>query len=213
VKLSRAGAPLVIAVTLACGRSSSPAQPAPLTDCTILGVVVPSNLEVGETRRLTAYLEHCRPMYLPLDPAQVSWQSLDPAVASVSGDNLTAVARGPAIIQGTYGRMTQQALVIAGVNPPQPVPSSPVGFRIYGSPSMSVYQRAAFGGFAVMADGTVIRVSSASWQSSNPAIAGPAGQDGGSAERAVDAFSAGATRITATYQGVASALSVQVHQN
>jgi hypothetical protein len=213
VRLRRVAALLVIAVTLACGRSFSPEQPAPLTDCTILGVVVPSNLEVGETRRLSAYLEHCRPMYLPLDPSQVSWQSLDPAVASVSGDNLTAAARGPAIIQGTYGRMTQQALVIAGTNPLQTAPSSPVRFRIYGSPSMSVYQRAVFGGFAVMADGTVIRVSSASWQSSNPAAAGLAGQDGGSAERAVDAFSAGATTISATYQGSASALSVQVHQN
>jgi hypothetical protein len=211
VSLRRLAAPLLIAGTLACDRASSPEQPAPLTECTILGVIVPANLEVGDTRPLSAYLEHCRPMYLPLGSGQVSWQSLDPAVAVVSGDTVTAIARGPAVIQGAYGAMTQEALVIVGVNPSQP-PSAAARLRVYGAPSMTLYQRAAFSAFALTADGTVIRLTSASWQSSSPAVAGLTGI-GGSAEQTLDAFRAGATRITATYQGISSALSVQVHQN
>jgi hypothetical protein len=62
---------LVTTAALACDGSSNPERPAPLKDCTILGLVVPANVEVGETRPLAACLEHCRPMYLPLDPDKV----------------------------------------------------------------------------------------------------------------------------------------------
>lgn len=180
----------------------------------MLGVTVPHMLEVGQTVRLTAFLEHCRPMYLPLDSDRVTWQSLDLAVASVSADTVTALAQGAAVIQATFGHMTQQSLVIVGTNLPQPGISVPARFRLYGSPAMSVYQRGSFGAFAVMTDGTVTRVSSASaWRSSDPAVAGLSGTTGDVADRAVDAFSVGAATITASYQGMSAALSIQVTQN
>ena len=202
---------LATALTFACG--GPPTQPAPLTDCTMLGVIVPSNLEVGETRRLSAFLEHCRPMYLPLDPGSVTWLSLDPAVASVSGDVITGTAQGAAILQGTFGHMTQQALVMVGATLVAPGPGVPARIRVYGCPSMTVNQRGAFGALAIMPDGTMSRVSSfVTWQSSNPRVAGASDIPAGT-ERTMDAFSEGSARITATYLGLSNALSVQVQQN
>jgi hypothetical protein len=196
-------------VSFACART--PSQPEPLTDCTILGAIVPSFMQIGETARVSAYLEHCRPMYLPLDPERVAWQSLDPSVASLSGDTIVALARGTAVVQVTYGRMTQQALVVVSASGPQPAPPVPARFRIYGCPEMSVSQRCAFGAIAVATDGTVSRVSSgATWSSSDPSVAGIAGP--ANADQGVDGFRAGTARITALYQGVAATLGVQVHQ-
>jgi hypothetical protein len=207
-------AALITAVALilpaACART--PSQPEPLTDCTILGAVVPAVLQVGETGRMSAYLEHCRPMYLPLSPEQVGWQSLDPSVASVSADTITALARGTAVVQVTYGRMTQQALVVVSTSGSQPLPPVPARFRIYGCPEMSVLQRCAFGAISVATDGTVSRVSSsATWSSSDPSVAGISGP--ANADQGVDGFRAGTARISALYQGVAATLGVQVHQN
>jgi hypothetical protein len=211
--VKRLAAPLVLilASILALACDDNPAQPEPLTDCSILGVIVPRTLDVGQTVRLSAFLDHCRPMYLPLDPAMVAWQSLDPAVASVSADTLTGVARGPAVVQGAYGNMTQQALVIVGGNLPQPGTPVQMRLRIYGAPIMSVQQRAAFGAFAVLADGTVARVSSAAtWESSRPSVAALSGVTGDGADRAVDALRAGAARITAGYQGSSAEMMIEV---
>jgi hypothetical protein len=203
-------AALALSATLACDKSGAPVQPEPLTDCTILGVAVPRTLEVGETRRLTAFLEHCRPMYFPLASDQVTWKSLDSGLASVSGDTLTAIAPGPAIVQCTFGEMTQQAVVVVHGMPQQPGLPAPV-LRMYGSPVMAVDQRAEFGAFVIGTNGTVTHVSSsAAWASSNLAVAAPAGLWGDIPGRAVDAFSQGRTRITASYQGMAAAMSVQV---
>jgi hypothetical protein len=204
--------PLIVVAALACDRNTT--QPEPLTDCTILGLIVPRTLEVGQTLRLSAFLEHCRPMYLPLDSGQVAWQSLDPSVASVDGDTIRGLAPGPAVVQLTFGSMTQQALVIVGANLPQPGPPAAVAVRIYGSPTMSVSQRASFGAFAVMADGTAARISSAAaWGSSDPSVAGLSGLTGDVGDRAVDAFHGGTVSISASYQGMSAALTVLVHQN
>jgi hypothetical protein len=203
------GAALAVGVTLACGKSDTPVQPEPLTDCTILGVVAPRTLEVGETRRLSAFLEHCRPMYFPLASDQVAWKSLDSGLASVSGDTLTAIAPGAAIVQCTFGEMTQQSVVVVQGTTPQR-PPAPV-MRMYGSPVMAVYQRAEFGVFVIGTNGTVTHVSSsAAWASSDPAVAAPAGLWGNIPGRAIDAFSQGRTRVAASYQGMAAAMSVQV---
>jgi len=207
--VKRLAALLVLILALAC--DDTPTQPEPLTDCAILGVIVPRTLDIGQTVRLSAFLEHCRPMYLALDPAVVPWQSLDPAVASVNADTLTGVARGPAVVQATYGNMTQQALVIVGGNLPQPGPAIQMRLRIYGAPVMSVQQRATFGAFAVLADGTVARVSSAAtWQSSSATVAALSGVTGDGADRAVDALRAGAASITASYQGLSAEMSSEV---
>jgi hypothetical protein len=202
---------LILASILALACDDNPAQPEPLTDCSILGVIVPRTLDVGQTVRLSAFLEHCRPMFLPLDPAMVAWHSLDPAVATVNADSITGVARGPAVVQGTYGNMTQQALVIVGGNLPQPGTPGQMRLRIYGAPDMSLQQRAAFGAFAVLGDGTVARVSSAAtWQSSSPSVAALSGVTGDGADRAVDALRAGAARITASYQGSLAEMLIEV---
>jgi hypothetical protein len=212
VRLRAFGVSFVIALAAACG-GDSPMQPAPLTDCAILGVIAPSNLGVGETRRLSAYLEHCRPMFLPLDPSSVTWTSLDSAIASLSGDTITGAGQGPAIVQATFGHMTQQALVLVGAALSPPGAGAPARIRIYGCPGMAANQRGAFGALAIMPDGTVSRVSSAvTWQSSNPRVAGVSEIAGGT-DRSVDAFTAGSTTITATYQGVSGSLLVQVQAN
>jgi hypothetical protein len=206
---------LPVALCLILGMSAceeSPTQPAPLSDCTILGVVVPSSLRLGESRPLSAFLEHCRPMYLPLDSSRVAWQSLDPATALVVADTITGNAPGPAVVEGAYGNMTQQALVIVAANVPQPGPGTVPRLGIYGCPDMAVSQRGTFGAFAVMNDGTVTRVSAAAtWQSSNPSVAGLSGVANDVNDRSVDAFAVGAARITATYQGMSATFSVQVH--
>jgi hypothetical protein len=202
-------AALALSVTLACGKSGAPVQPEPLTDCTILGLVVPRTLDVGETRRFSAFLEHCRPMYFPLGPDQVTWKSLDSGLASVSGDTVTAIAPGAAIVQCTFGEMTQQAVVVVQ-GTPRPSPPASV-LRMYGSPVMAVSQRAEFGAFVIGTDGAVTYVSSSAvWASSNPPVAAPAGLWGDIPGRAIDAFSQGRTRVTASYQGMAAAMSVQV---
>ena len=114
------------------------------------------------------------------------------------------------MVQGAYGNMTQQALVIVGGNLPQPGPVQ-MRLRIYGAPIMSVQQRAAFGAFAVLADGTVARVSAAAtWQSSSPSVAALSGVTGDGADRAVDALRAGAARITASYQGSSAEMMIEV---
>ena len=52
--------------------------------------------------------------------------------------------------------------------------------------------------------------SSALWTSSRPSVAGFSGLTGEVPDRAVDAFSAGSTRIVATYQGVTATMTVEV---
>jgi hypothetical protein len=210
VLVGRLSVPLVAVIAVfSCDKA--PLQPEPLTDCIILGVIVPPTLEAGESRKISAFLEHCRPMYLPLDPSSVSWQSLDSGVASINGNTITAVTRGAAVIQGTYGNMTQQAVVSVGL-PASPSGIVPTRLRVYGCPSMSVSQRGAFGAFAVMPDGTIANVSSAAtWRSSDPSVVGVSGVTGAVADRALDAFTGGAATVTATYQGLSATVPVQVH--
>ena len=200
-------AALALGVTVACDKSSAPAQPGPLTDCAILGVMVPRTLDVGETRRLSAFLEHCRPMYFPLAPDQVTWTTLDSGLVSISGDMLKANAPGAAIVQGTFGAMTQQAVVVVSGTPLE----RPPVLRMYGSPAMAVYQRAEFGAFVVGTNGTVTHVSSsAAWTSSAPGVAAAAASWGEIPGRAIDAFTAGRTTIAARYQGMIATMPVEV---
>jgi hypothetical protein len=202
---------LALAAVLACN-GESPVQPAPLTDCAILGVSGPSVVNVGESAGFSAFLESCRPSYLPLGPDQGVWSSVDPAIASVSRSIVTGVAPGAAIIQITYGGMSQQALVTVGGTAAQPG-TVPVRLGIYGAPIMRPLQRAAFGAFLVTGDGTVTRVSSAAaWKSSSPAVAGLTGVTGEFGDRAVDAFKTGSTTITVAYQGMTTTMRVEARR-
>jgi hypothetical protein len=72
-------------------------------------------------------------------------------------------------------------------------------------------QRGRFGVFAVFDNGSVTRVSSSAvWTSTRPSGAGFSGLTGDVPDRAVDAFSAGSTRIIATYQGLTATMTVEV---
>jgi hypothetical protein len=203
---------LSLALTPACGSSESPTQPPPLTtECVFLVLGTPSTLDVGETRRMGAGIELCYPNYLPLSPDQVVWHSVDPSVASVSGDMVTGVVPGPAVVQCTYGNITQQALVIVGSNLPQSGPSRAVRLRIFGSPTMGLRQRASFGAFITAADGTVSRVSAAAvWNSTEPAVAGLLPASSGVSDRAVEAYRTGSASIRAVYQGMTATMAVEV---
>jgi hypothetical protein len=207
---------LLLIAALGCG-SEAPTQPAPLTDCTTLGIVSVSSLSVGEGATLRAYQEGCRPMFLPLPRESVVWQSLDPSTATVAGDVVTGLAPGPAVIQATYGLMTQQTLVVVGGDDVPPGSAVPVRVRMYGAPVMVESQQARFGVFAEFADGTVSSVSSSAvWTSSRPAIAGfPTATGSGWQHldtRPVDAYAVGTTRLTATYRGLTTSVTVDVQR-
>ena len=199
-------AALALGVTLACDRSGAPVQPEPLTDCTILGVTVPRTVEVGETRKLSAFLEHCRPMYSPL--ASVAWKSLDSGLASVSGDTLTAIAPGAAIVQCTFGRITQQSVVV--VQGASQQPGAPA-LRMYGCRSWPSTSARSLGAFVIGTNGTVTHVSSSAvWGIVGPGRRSARGIVVQYLPGGTDVFSQGRTRVTASYQGMAAAMSVQV---
>ena len=203
---------IALAAATGCRDSPTPTQPEPLTDCVIFGVTAVSSLAVGETAILGGYQESCRPMFLPLPPESIAWESLDPAIASVSAGVVTGIAPGPAVIQAAYGSMSQQVLIVVGRTPASPPATPPLRLRMYGAPAMRTQQRGRFGVFAEFGDGTVSPVSSLStWTSSNSTVAGFSGV-GSEATRPVDAFEAGSTRLSATYRGLTATMTVEVRQ-
>ena len=147
-------------------------------------------------------------MFLPLSADLITWTSLDPGIASVDGGVVRGLAAGPAVIQGTYGRMSQQVLVVVeGAS--SPGSASAIRLRIVGCPTMTVLQRGAFGAFAVFENGAVSRVT-ADWGSSRPAVAGFTPAGAGTEARSLDAFSAGTTRVVAQYQRLIATMPVEV---
>jgi len=209
--VQRVLAGIALSVLAGCHDSRTPAQPAPLTDCAIFDISGISSVAVGGTSRLDGFLEFCRPNYLPLSPESITWESLDPAIASINLGVVNGIAAGPAVIQGTYGRMSQQMLIMVQATSGPPDSPSPIRLRMYGSPTMRVLQRGRFGVFAVFDNGSVTRVSpSAVWTSSRPSVAGLSRLTGDIPDRAVDAFSAGSTQISATYQGLTATMTVEV---
>jgi len=151
-------------------------------------------------------------MFLPLAPNQIVWESLDPAIASVTLGVVSGLAPGVAVIQGTYGNMSQQVVVAVGPMPDPPPSARVVRLRIYGAPAMRVSQRAGFGVLPVFDNGTTGRASvSAVWTSSKPSIAGLSPQPALSGVN-IDAFSVGSAALTASYQGLTATMTVSVQQ-
>jgi hypothetical protein len=174
-------------------------------DCVILGLVVPDRLQVGQTAAVGAYQESCRPMFLPLDPNQLTWSSLDPTIAAVSASGVIGLAPGVAVVQGTYGSMSAQALLSVG--DPQPGPATPLRLRLIGSPAMRAGQRARFGAFVEFANGTAGNVTSAAaWRSSDSSVA-LIGERSAEANF-VYALKAGSSTMTITYQGMTAVMTV-----
>jgi hypothetical protein len=179
-----------------------------LSDCVIFGITGVSSIPVGGTGILSGYQESCQPMFLPLSADLITWTSMDPGIASVDRGVVRGLAAGPAVIQGTYGHMSQQVLVVVEATS-SPGTASPIRLRIVGCPTMTVLQRGAFGAFAIFENGAVSRVA-AVWGSSRPAVAGFTAAGAGTEIRSVDAFTAGTTRIVAQYQRLIATLSVEV---
>jgi hypothetical protein len=192
-------------------------QPPPLTECTYLGVGHPLQLTVGESRALGPFLEHCRPMFFPLPLESVTYRSLNPERMRVEQGRIRAVASGPAVIEVSHGRMSQQGLVVGIVGAgPDPSPSSSlVSFEIYGAPTMAVNQRGMFAAYATFEDSTTRYVTfDAEWASSHPGIVGIVPFDGAQPpaahQRPADAFIAGTTTISATYRSRRASMIVTV---
>jgi hypothetical protein len=199
----------LIALSLADAACSGerPTEPTRPADCVYFSLTVPRTLNVGETAALTAFRESCRPMFFPLDPSTIAWQSLDPAVLSISANIATGIAPGAAIVQGTFGDMTSQAIVVVGT--PQPGPAGVARLRLMGSPSMALSQSAAFTVFEELTNGAVSNVSSAAqWRSSDSAVAGIVDRFGDRVE--IHAFRSGSATITASVNGRSVALAVRV---
>ena len=215
-KVSRA---LLVVMTLAgCGYESSPTgpdpvppTPPPLTDCRWLGISAPSTIAVGVTRTLGVFHQFCRPNFFPLRNDQVTWTSVNPDVASVDVGVVTTFKAGAAVIGAASGRTSQEVLIIVGTEGEPP--ASPSVLAIYGSPTMTKFQRGSFGAYTVTPDGTVARVTTLSeWRSSNPAVLGASGPGflGGVETRSFDAHLSGSATITATYRGATASMVVDV---
>jgi hypothetical protein len=202
---------VALIVSFGCGDGTTPTQPAPLSECVIFGITGTESVPVGGTGILTGFQESCRPMYLPLRPESIAWESLDPAVASVTLGVVGGISPGAAVIQGRYGSMSQQVVVIVGGAPPPS--ASVVRLRLYGAPMMRVNQRATFGALAIFDNGAVTRVStSATWTSSRPSVAGLSSVADAPAAT-VDGFSAGSAQITASYQRLTATMTVTVTEH
>lgn len=75
----------------------------------------PALIGVGQSAQLSAGLETCPPMFYPLSGSQVQWRSLTPDLASVDDrGRVTALGRGLASIEGTYGHMRSTHTVTVG---------------------------------------------------------------------------------------------------
>jgi hypothetical protein len=179
----------LIALSLADAACSGerPTEPTRPADCVYFSLTVPRTLNVGETAALTAFRESCRPMF--------------------SANIATGIAPAAAIVQGTFGDMTSQAIVVVGT--PQPGPAGVARLRLMGSPSMALSQSAAFTVFEELTNGAVSNVSSAAqWRSSDSAVAGIVDRFGDRVE--IHAFRSGSATITASVNGRSVALAVRV---
>jgi hypothetical protein len=178
----------------------------PLAECQWLGIAGPETLPAGSSITLGVFRQFCRPNLLFLTNDQVTWSSVDPAVATVSRGVVEAVVPGAAVIQVGFGTLTQQHLIAVTGDPPSPGPGV-AALRIYGAPVMVVGQRGFFGAFVVTADRAVVRAT-AEWQSSAPATANLL--DVGGPVRQIDARRAGTARITARSEGRSATFDIVV---
>jgi hypothetical protein len=203
---ARPAAALALALGLACS-GDRPAAPTRPDDCVYFNITVPTTLNLGQTAPLGAFRESCRPMFLPIDPALVVWTSLDPGVAAIGGTSVTGTSAGIAVLQGTHGDMSAQALVRVGA--PQPAPGTPVRLRLLAPPVMAVGQRSALTLYQELSNATVVNVSgTAQFQSSNPAVVAVLSPSAIGVE--IHAFQSGSSTMTATHEGRRVTVEVRV---
>ena len=187
---------LALAVFAACSdKSPAPTQPPDSTDCVYFTITAPRTLAVGESARLGAFQESCRPMFLPIDPTAVTWISLDPNVLSLTGTSVFGTSPGVAVVQGTHADRSSQAVVTVGG--PQPGPATVTRLRLVGPPMMTVGQRSTFRLIEEMSNATFAEVTDAiQWRSSSPAVVAILGETANTIE--IHAWQSGTATITAT---------------
>jgi hypothetical protein len=134
-----------------------------------------------------------------------TWTSTAPLVASVSGGTVTGLLPGSATIQATYGGVAGQVgVTVSVVAPPPPPPITVTSVNVTGTLNLTVGGGVQLTATATRSDGSVIDVTgSASWSSGNSLLASVSGGS-------VTGLLAGATSITATYQGVSGSVNISI---
>jgi len=192
VRAARLALPL--AAIAACS-GTWPTIPSRSTDCVLFSITAPRTLAVGASAALGAFQESCRPMFLPIDPNVVAWRSLDPGVLSVTGTSVTGIRPGVAVVQGSNGGRSAQAVVVVGG--PLPGTATPARLRLVGPPAMSAGQRSSFALIQEMSNATAVDVTDPiRWHSSDPEVVGILSSSANRIE--IHAWQSGTVTITAT---------------
>lgn len=103
-----------------CGESLSPTTPTPTT-IQGLRITVPFNIEMGQSRQVSAVTVLADGGTQAVEPSSITWQSSDPAAASISATGVFFARReGVVTIRGVYREWTSDpASVIVTPRPPK----------------------------------------------------------------------------------------------
>lgn len=192
--------PLLISVLLSCGDSTAPSSRVPVTITASVTSLSLSSL--GETRQLTAI---ARDEGGNAHSIQLSWSSLNPAVATVSGTGLvTANGNGSTTILVTAGAISGSVMVTVQQLPAliTIVPGTVALSSIGESAQLATTVQDALGKPVSSSAG----VPTVSWSSSNPAVATV------STSGRVTAAGNGSTLVSATVGSLSANIPATVNQ-
>lgn len=191
---------LAVAAGLACGDDGSIADPAREPVAAVELVSPPAELIAGDSARITAVT---RDSYgRPLSGRTITWESADPAVASVSQTgHVVALAAGITFISASSeGRVGRTFLRVV----PRIIPVDRVIIEQGATLNTRIGQFTLLRAEARAADGTVLTGRPVEWSSSHPAIATV------SEIGLVEAVALGSATITATIEGRTASIAVTV---
>ena len=152
---------------------------------------------LGQKAQLTAYEKPSASAVQDVTNT-ATWQSSNPAVATVSSTGLlTALTLGSTVITATDQATTGSLVVTV-------VAKSVTAVLVVGPTTLPTGQAVVLTASATTTGGKQVVTDGVTWQSSNPAVASVAG-DG-----TLTALSRGTTTVSATYQGVTGTLAVTV---
>lgn len=185
--------------TGACGgagdATSPPPPPAPTVQAIVLSPATATLTAVGQTTTLSAQVQLSNGT---TGTQSITWNSSNPAVATVSGGTVTAVASGQTIITASVGAVSAQATVTVAI---------PVVQSIAVTPSQATLtaagQTAALSAQVRLSNGA-IGTQTPVWSSANSAVATV------SATGVVTAVANGQTTITAAVGSIVGNAAVTV---
>ena len=194
-----------IAASLSCGGSSPNAQVVPPVNKTVTALAInPTNvtIPVGGTKQFTAMATYSDSSTSDVTPS-VTWSSSNPSVASITASGTgagvaTGVAGGSADIMATFGGITSDTtLGVSGGT------ATGVALSVI-NPSIAPGAKLQVVAVLQYSDGSNQKVtSSATWTSSNPAVA-TVESSSGDHPGAVAGVAPGNTTITAAANGFTS---------